>query len=639
MNTSMMKTLLCMLGIFLIVSCKKSDTQPPSPGRMIKNFKLEQGQYGNANVYVDNNTYKVLVRLTKDADLKTLKPIIQISDDATISPSSGQPIDVSTNKKVTYTVTAASGQSRTWEVEFRVYELAITDYGTYSIANAVNGRMMQVEGNPAFNERYLDNAGINIAEAEIASGENLNRWQEWDIIYNSTTNDTKFYQLRNLNSGMFLNAGTAQNAGAQIRQKNELKTTIDQQLWKIEESIEAGKYEISNKANGLYLTMSGSGASTKVTQETKISADKQRWQITNLPRDSYRDGDVNTFFNRTTGSVAFDQGNSIALSDGRVLWITQDAWYQGSLVPNGNLNGGHTISYTNSIFIQPAINNWSPNAPMMTADGRSHGGIGNLIPKFPGKNWSWPGAGVQIGNTVYIHNREGEGLGTDNDHQSLFKLTPVTATHWNVERTTPPGLTASEKIISYTSGMVKASDGFVYVFGTRGDPNSFGSATFLHVARFPQSDPQNWTFWNGSTWAPTASITPPTHISTGLGTNYVAYLNGKYIYLTMDQGFFCGIPSINMYISTSGSPTGPFSARKLVHSFTEFYKGSNARVYTPLIHVESLNGKNELLVTYSINYGACVNNGDGTIKESDGNFDPYYYRVKGVRIPYEKFGL
>ena len=84
--------------------------------------------------------------------------------------------------------------------------------------------------------------------------------------------------------------------------------------------------------------MSGTGSIVQVTQETKLNADKQRWEITKLPNDSYRDGDVTNFFNRTTGSVAFDQGNSIPLADGRVLWVTQDAWYQSSLAPNGNQN-------------------------------------------------------------------------------------------------------------------------------------------------------------------------------------------------------------------------------------------------------------------------------------------------------------
>lgn len=638
MNIILHKKLLYLLALLLIVCCKKEFAQPPSPGRMIKSFILEEGQYGTASIYNDSSSYKILVRLTADANPKALKPVIEISDGASIQPASGETIDVSSSKKVVYTVIAASGQSRKWEVEFREYESAIGDYGTYSITSTASSKVMQVQGNLSFNEKYVDNAAINVANPEITNGENLKRWQEWDIIYNSSAEGIKYYQMRNLNSGMFLDAGNNANPGQQVRQKYELKTDNDQQLWSIQESTEAGKYEILNKSNRLYLMLTGSGNNLQVTQETKQSTDQQRWQILNLPKDSYRDGDVNKFFSRTKGSVAFDQGNSIPLSDGRVLWVTQDAWYQGSLAPNGNLYGNQFISYTNSIIIQPAIGNWSPEAPMMTADGRSNGGIGNLIAKQPGKTWSWPGPGVQIGNTVYIQNREGNGLGTEDDNQSIFKLTPSTATHWNVERTTPPGLTASEKLITYSTGMVKASDDYVYVFGSRTDPDSFGYATYLHVARFPQSDPQNWTFWNGGSWEATASVASAARVNTGLGTNDVSYINGKYLHLTMDQGFYCGIPSINMYISTSVSPTGPFTARKLVYTFTEFYKGYNAKVYTPLLHVESVNGRNELLVTYSLNYGACQGQND-PLFETDGNLDPYYYRVKGVRIPYEMIGL
>lgn len=639
MNTVMIRKLLYLLALVLIISCKKEHPQYANPGRMIKEFRLEAGQYGNASIYLDNDVYKVLVRIRPDANLNTLKPIISISEEATISPASGQTLNISTNKTVTYTVTAASGQSRKWEVEFRVFDPSITDYGTYSIASSLNARVIQVQGDYKFNEKYLDNAGINVGLAEASTGENLKRWQEWDIIYNSTVNGIKYYQLRNLNSGLFLNAGETSAAGQQVKQKRELKSAMDVQLWKIEESTQEGRYEISNKANGLYLTMSGTATNAIVTQEAKLNQDKQRWEVTKLPKDSYRDGDVTNFFARTTGSVAFDQGNSIPLADGRVLWVTQDAWHQGSLAPNGNLYGNQFISYTNSIIIQPTKTNWSPSAPMMTADGRANGGIGNLIPKYPGKTWSWPGAGVQIGDDVYIHNREGQGLGTDDDHQSLFKLTPVTATHWKTERTAPAGLTASEKLIGFASGMVKANDGFVYVYGTRSDPNSFGFESFLYTARFPQINPQNWTFWNGTNWVATASTDPAAQVAKGLGNNFVSYLNGKYIYLTMSQGFYCDIPSIDMYISTSSSPTGPFINKKLVYSFTEFYKGSNARIYTPLIHAFSENGKNELLLTYSMNFGACVSSGDGAIKESDGNYDPYYYRVKGVRIPYEMIGL
>lgn len=634
----MAKNIFYFIVLLLFISCSREFKHPLSPGRMIKEFTLEKGQYGSATIVSSNDEYKVLVQLSPTANMTSLIPHIEISDGATISPHSGQAIDVSVNKTVNYTVTAASGEQRQWKVIFSTYDSSISDYDTYSIANILNGQVVQVDGDYKFNEKYWPGTNINIASPEIAQGQNLQRWQEWDIIFHSIQNNTKYYRIRNLNSGLFLQDKSDAENGKQLQQQRAAED--DAQLWRIEQQSELENYTISNKKTNLFITMNNQVNRLILTLETRDdSNDRQKWAIAKLPRDSYRDDEVGQFFSRTTGSVAFDQGNSILLSDGRVLWVTQDAWYQGSLAPNGNLYGNHFISYTNSIIIQPTIHNWSPAAPMMTADGRANGGVGNLIPKYPGKTWSWPGAGVEINKVVYIHNVEGDGLGTDDDHQSLFKLTPVTSTHWKTERTTPQGLKDSEKIMRYANGMVKGNDGYVYVYGSRQIPDSFGFNTYLHVARFPQNNPQDWTFWNGREWDLIASTEPTAHVNTGRGTNYVSFLNGKYIHLTMDQGFYCGITSINMYISTSTTPLGPFTEKKLVHSFTEYYKGENARVYTPLIHVHSTNAKDELLVTYSINFGACVDSGDGAIPEADGNYDPYYYRVKGVRIPYEKIGL
>lgn len=610
--------------------CEKKYEQPPSPGRMIKDFKLENGQYGNAVIYQDEDTFKILVRVLPETDLTRITPLITVSDGARVSPASGEIINVSDGNKTIFTVTAASGDVREWEVEFRIYDPGITDYDTYSIAVNDGSAVMQVQGDLLFNEKYLDNAVIHVANAESAEGENLKRWQEWDIIYHSSESGIKYYQLRNLHSGMFLNGASN---GEQPTQNWELKNNADLQLWKIGESVETGKFEISNKANGLYLTLGSDGA---IVAQTQQGNDAQRWAITKLPRDSYRDGDVTNFFNRTTGSVAFDQGTSIPLSDGRVLWVTQDAWYEGSMAPNGNLYGNHFISYTNSIIIQPSMDDWSPSAPMMTRQGAHHN-IGNIcpIPSEAGRNWVGPG--VELGDYVYIHGGEGHGL--DDTDQAVYKLKKEPGNEWNqVERLAIANMTG-QLDIRYKDGMVKSDDGYVYVYGERTAPETFGFNTLLYVARFAYDNPTDWTFWDGSTWAHTPSVGSAAVIVEGKGTNNFGYLNGKYIHLTMDQGFYCGIPSINMYISTSTSPTGPFTSPKLVYSFTEYYKGYNARVYTPIIHTASHNDKDELLLTYSINFGACEENSENNVKEDDGNLDPYYYRVKGVRIPYEMIGF
>ncbi len=622
-----------LLGFLLIASCTKMFEMPPHPGRMIKDVQLESGQRGTATIYTEDDVFKVLVWVGPEADLTNITPIITLSDDATISPQSGTPIDVSATSKITYTVTSASGLSRQWEVEFRVYDSSISDYGTYRIATS-NGIVLQTVGDQMLNERYWENASLTVAAAESAEGENLKRWQEWDIIYETSVDDVRFYKIRNLNSGMFLQAA---NAGAQVTQKWELKADPDLQLWRIEESTEAGKYEISNKANGLYLTRSGSAAtSITIVNAEKETGDRQQWTITKLPKDSYRDGDVTQFFARTTGSVAFDQGNSIPLSDGRVLWVTQDAWYEGNLTANGRLYGDRFISYTNSIIIQSSMDNWDPRSPMMTRPGASHN-IGNICPVPWGANRNWVGPGVELGDYVYLHGSEGNGL--DDTDQAMYKLKKESGTEWNqVERLAIPGMTG-QLAISYEDGMVKANDGYVYVYGHRAKPGTFGYNTFVHVARFPHDDPTNWAFWDGTAWASAPSIDPSAAVDEGNGTNNVNFVNGKYVHLTMDQGFYCGIPSISMYISTSSSPTGPFTEPVKVYSFSEYYKGYNARVYTPIIHPVSQNGRNELLLTYSINFGACEENNENNVKESDGNLDPYFYRVKGVRVPYEKIGL
>ncbi|MFC3198100.1 RICIN domain-containing protein [Parapedobacter deserti] len=621
------------LGFVLVASCDKQFETPPHPGRMIKEFTLESGQHGAATIYREGDVFKILVRVDSETDLTNITPIITISDQATISPESGKPIDVSATKRITYTVTSASGLSRRWEVEFRVYESGITDYGTYSVATST-GLVLQTAGKMDFNEKYWANATMTVAAAEATMADNLQRWQEWDVIYHTTENDIRYYQLRNLNSGMFLQAA---DAGSPVTQHPELKTNADLQLWQIEESTETGQYEISNKANGLYLTLSGLGvANLTVVNAEKQGSERQRWTLTKLPKDSYRDGDVTQFFARTTGSVAFDQGTSIPLSDGRVLWVTQDAWYEGNLTPNGRLYGDRFISYTNSIIIQSSIDNWDPRSPMMTRQGAHHN-IGNICPIPAGAGRNWVGPGVELDDYVYIHGSEGNGL--DDTDQAIYKLKRESGNEWNqVERLVIPGMTG-QLDISYEDGMVKSDDGYVYVYGERAKPGTFGYNTLLYVARFPHENPTGWTYWDGTAWTSAPSVASAAVIHEGNGTNNVAYLNGKYLHLTMDQGFYCGIPSLNMYISTSTSPTGPFTEPKLVYSFSEYYKGYNARVYTPIIHAASQNSKNELLLTYSINFGACAENNENNVKEDDGNLDPYYYRVKGVRVPYEMIGL
>lgn len=52
------------------------------------------------------------------------------------------------------------------------------------------------------------------------------------------------------------------------------------------------------------------------------------------------------------------------------------------------------------------------------------------------------------------------------------------------------------------------------------------------------------------------------------------------------------------------------------------------------IHPQFDNEKNELLLTYSLNFSGCKID-----PYENGFLDPYYYRIKGIRVPYDMIGL
>lgn len=508
-------------------------------------------------------------------------------------------------------------------------------YSIYTISNVAGGKSVQVAGDILNNEKYNDDAKIEQAAASINNSV-IDSWQRWHIIYKTTVNGTKYYQIRNVFSGkvLYVPNGTTP-AGTQLQQNAESVSPSNEQLWSVKVAGSAGNYYLINKGSGMAITNVGS-AGAAVTQEALTSADNQKWVLTQQAADTYRDDAVVRFFNRNSGfmgSVAFDEGTSVPLTwganNGKVLWITQDAWDGSSLQLNGKFNCNNFFSYGNSILIQPSATNWDPNATgNMTRNGSAQGRPKQICDIQPNNTFAWPGPAVEIDNHVYI--QVGEGSGLTSTDQSLYDLTESASSVWVATRTTPAGL-SGQTTIGYAAGMVKAADGYVYAFGTKSV--GFGYELNVFVARFPVSNPQLWTFWNGTTWGSTPSTAAAGVIGQGLGSATVSYVNGKYVMITMDQGFNCDA-SRNIYASVSSSPTSVFSARKQVYTIKEYLYGNYARYYTPAIHPESVNGRDELLVTYCLNYSGC-----GVASCSGNYLDPYFYRVKGIRIPYGKIGL
>jgi hypothetical protein len=618
----MRKPLLLLLSaIVLVMACSQDYKRLPSPGRMIKQFSLAEGQIGPATF--DNTTHTITVTVQKGINMAALTANMVVSEGSKVSPASGASFNATSLNQV-FVVTAESGDKIEWNVVFKVYDFYSSDYGVFAIAGT-NGRILQVAGDYTFNEKYKDNQKIETGTSVAA----MPVWQKWHLIYNSTDGNVRYYQIRNLYTGKFLNAGTGAQVGAQPEQYRESATAGE--LWIVGQSSTLGIFNIVNKNTGLAL--SASAEDSKVTLENvDDKSSNQRFTFKPLPEQAYRDDSAIGFFERNNssqGSVAFDQGTSVPLSDGRVLWITQDAWDGNRLRDNHKFACSDFFNYNNSVMIQPTATDWNPDhTTNMTIPNNAQGRPRQIFSNQPGTDWSWPGLGVQIGNSVWAQCGEGKGLGATN--QSLYKLTPNAGDEWAAVRYTPAGM-SGQVDISYSTGMVKGNDGYVYSFGSQGF--NFGYGQNIFVARFKQDDPLTWTFWDGSAWANAPTTNDAAKVAVGPGNNSISYLNGKYIMMSMDQGFNCE-DKRDIYISTSSSPTGPFTAQKYIYTVSEYFGGKYARYYTPSIHPESVNGRNELLLTFCLNFSGC-----GVSDCQEGYLDPYYYRVKNIRVPYSVVGL
>jgi Ricin-type beta-trefoil lectin domain-like len=631
-KTDMKKILTFFSLIVLFSACKEDDyIAPAAPGRMIKSYNLESGQVGDELINGNADPGKIIVKVASTANLAALVPNIVISDRATISPASGQPVDITQNNEMTYIVTSESGQQKEWLVEFQVVSNEVSDYGAYILKSIASEKNLSVAGDTLQDEKYWDNANIILENPNADNVPALKKYQKWHIIYASTTNDVKYYKLRNMFTGKFISAPLTNTTtdGAQLLQRGYSPTgdNEDQMLWKIENAD--GVFTIVNKVNGLVLTdlpAAQLGQVAQALQTAQSGAETQKWNLIPIQSESYKDDVFNNFFERNDnamGSVAFDQGNSIPLSSGRVLWVTQDAYDGEPLLGNDMFNCNQIFHYNNSILIQPTATDWDPAHTVNMTNSHPTAAPRLMFDDTPGNDWIWPGGGVEIGNKVYLIGGEGQGL--SNNNFAMYILTQNAGTSWDVERRTPGG-------VSGTAGWVKGGDGYVYTFQPEG--YSFGYLNYIHVGRFAETDPDTWTFWNGTSWVQQVPTGSTGSVFTGLGNNSVDMVNGKYVVMTVDQGFNCDADRGKVYLATSDSPTGPFTTKKLVYQITDYINGQYTRYYTTIIHPHADNGHQELLLSFSVNYGACAQQNC-----TNGFLDPYYYRIKGIRVPYEMIGL
>lgn len=125
--------------VLLSTKCQKDPYQDVKVNeKSIENFSMGVGftQIGAAVVDRYEGKVKVKVLIEESTDFSKVKPIIQQSYRAKVSPGSGELVDFASNGyKMTYKVISEAGETRDWEVEIEPFEETII--GTYDIKDLV----------------------------------------------------------------------------------------------------------------------------------------------------------------------------------------------------------------------------------------------------------------------------------------------------------------------------------------------------------------------------------------------------------------------------------------------------------------------------------------------------------------------
>lgn len=506
-------------------------------------------------------------------------------------------------------------------------------YNTYTVTNAGSAKAIEVGGTLNQGAKQ-DNS--RLLQQWAASASTPDRWQKWNLV----DLGTGYYKIVNLFSGKVLAVpGGLGNQGLTLEQYSWMNQNSQQ--WEIT-SLGSDNYKIVNRATGLAIT-NEAGSTTDgsaITQRTYVNNATQWWKLNLFARDSYRDDEITNFFKRTSGSVAFDGVFSIPLTyganNGKVMWPTNDTWYNG-LNGDGNApclgSGNFPIAYRSSNLLQPAQSNGAWNfSPGATTNITSSSNGTQFFPIQSGTSWTWPSGGVEVGSHVYIYADEGNGLSQTS--AGIYDIDMGNLPTYTVTRLNTPAM-SNQTAIRYMHGMVKHTDAgvnYVYVYGAGG----LGGSD-VYVARFLQSSPTTWTFWNGSSWAASPNTVSGAAIITGMpwGGFWVEKVNGKFVIASMDFGFGCDIAQRNVYTRFSADPKSGWSANKVVYALPDYKQGHTPVYYAPAIHPQ-FSSNNEMVFTYCINfYDSCL----APCSNTDGTMDPNDYRAKAVRIPYALIGI
>lgn len=322
----------------------------------------------------------------------------------------------------------------------------------------------------------------------------------------------------------------------------------------------------------------------------------------------------NKFFTRYAGWNGGDGVYSTLLPDGRIFWTFGDT-FLGRVKPDRSRLSNQNVLVRNAVMIQDGETFESFKALNRGFNSTTEGQTYFIHARQQsGKDWYWPlDATVYAGKIqVLLSHVQKTGSGSwdfKNASIDIAICSPKTGT--------------VEKIIAskyrgkwgYGGALCEAADGYTYLYGVKHG----NLTTDVVVARAPKGDLSAiWQYWNGSQWG-----NQPNEYSIykDASDQFSVFRYGTRYYLFTQEIVF----GRKLFLSESGSPIGPWTARRLLYTVPAEHSTGKVFTYNALVHPE-LSRNGDLMISY------CVNATDFADHfNSPGSADryrPYFIRIK-----------
>ncbi|MBP8824166.1 MAG: DUF5005 domain-containing protein [Flavobacteriales bacterium] len=299
-----------------------------------------------------------------------------------------------------------------------------------------------------------------------------------------------------------------------------------------------------------------------------------------LVGSTHRHGPYNQLFTRYSGWTGGDQGYSISLPDGRVLWLFGDSFF-GAVNPDRSRPPGSQF-VRNGYLVQ--------NGAQLTELNPHVNGqwLPVVSPANPAE-WYWPGDGFVSGNMLYIFQQR-MALTDGGPNGFNFGQTGVDVSLFSLPGLQLQGVQPFNDDPEIDWGTAVMEDGpFLYIYGTESVPYN----KFAHVSRTALNAPfQQMQYWDGTNWTNDPQSTA--RVRSGLSQSFSLFKHGGKYYLLSQEN----ILGPDIFIWDAVSPVGPFVNKRKLYVTPQ---PAGTWTYNALAHPHTITAQGDLLLCYSIN--------------------------------------